>query len=108
MTTDVVTHTKIRIAFITGVFLPGVLMLAILMVDLRTTVVSTQDVGEIVSSEFLQGITENKTRVVTTRGTFLVNGTFQAFKGNGASLEVRRNNKKYLCDTTTKTCNWLE
>ena len=95
------------IALTAGVIFSGVFQWSFWIHDRRSAVVSTQDVGEIISAEFLQGLTEEKTRVLTTRGTFSVNGAFQAFKGNGAGLEVRGNGDKYLCDTTTKTCKKL-
>lgn len=68
------------------------------------SVVSSTSAGEIVTAEF---ISVNLTRVVTSQGTFLVHGAFQAIKDHSAVIEKRESGAIMLCDTVSKICKKL-
>lgn len=71
------------------------------------SVVLSTSVGEIITAEFMSSMMDDKTRIETTQGTFLVHGTFQAVKGHSTVLEIRKNDAKMLCDSVSKVCKNL-
>jgi hypothetical protein len=66
-----------------------------------TTVVSTTDVGQLITVQFHDG---TSTSVETDRGSFLVYGTFQTTKGQTLVIKDRVNGRPLLCVQATDYC----
>lgn len=81
-----------------------VLVWAFWMADREQSVVTSDAAGEVIAAEFLPGTIQDQTKVETTKGIYLVYGTFQATKGAAAVIEMRKNGDRMLCDRGTKVC----
>lgn len=72
-------------------------------------VAELQSVGRAVSIGFTGGgmVSGDKTQVSTSKGMFVVHGTFQLIKGNEIVIEERESGSRYLCDHSQDICSKL-
>src|SRR5271157_3624034 len=73
-------------------------------------VVSIQSAGTAQTAQFFRSfvVSASTTQIVTDKGTFLADGTFQLIKGDELFIEKRASGKRYICDHNNGTCNELE
>jgi hypothetical protein len=72
---------------------------------LKNDVVKVTDIGRMTDSTFSTGsFGSNTTTVRTDKGTYLVNGVFQATLDNPLVIELRGDDKMWLCDHRQEQC----
>lgn len=71
------------------------------------TVASSKPVGEAISAVFISGTFDERTKVETSRGYYLIHGTFQITKGEQLELQIRNSGYRHLCITGTNYCKQL-
>ena len=74
------------------------------------TVISTEPAGIAQTAQFMPSIFRNgsTTEIITDKGTFLANGTFQLIKGDELYIEKRESGKRFICGHKNCTCKELE
>lgn len=82
-----------------------ILTLAKRISDSGDMVVSSRDVGNAVTANYIDGgLNSDKTRIETSGGIFLVYGSVAIMKGERFIFEERQNGDNKLCRTGTKDC----
>jgi hypothetical protein len=73
-------------------------------------VISRESAGIAETAKFLPGgfWDEPKTKITTDKGTFLVDGTFQLFKGDELFIDKCASGRRCICDHKNNRCKKFE
>jgi hypothetical protein len=78
--------------------------LAKYFVEQSKAVVNVDEVGEILTGDYLIRFSDQKTIIETTKGKYIVDGVLPITKGNKLVIEKRANGQIKLCDHKIDAC----